>query len=115
MKSLAISVDDYSAVLASICQDTSDDLEKNDTCVTSELVVSFLLVFCQLMFETIDDEKVHEIFFVVFLTSFRKIRVIQQNSHQRSQHMYAPTLMHLFFLCLVVLEFDLPGLNTGTC
>ncbi|RZC06069.1 Sister chromatid cohesion protein PDS5-like B-B isoform B [Glycine soja] len=38
VKSLAISVDDYSAVLASICQDTSDDLEKNDTCVTSELV-----------------------------------------------------------------------------
>ncbi|KAL9313238.1 hypothetical protein ACSQ67_018690 [Phaseolus vulgaris] len=38
VKSLGISVDDYSAVLASICQDTSDDLEKNDTCVTSEHV-----------------------------------------------------------------------------
>ncbi|KAH1124425.1 hypothetical protein GYH30_014244 [Glycine max] len=38
VKSLGISVDDYSSVLASICQDTSDDLEKNDTCVTSEHV-----------------------------------------------------------------------------
>ncbi|KAG5018575.1 hypothetical protein AAZX31_06G059600 [Glycine max] len=38
VKSLGISVDDYSAVLASICQDVSDDLEKNDTCVTSEHV-----------------------------------------------------------------------------
>ncbi|KAK7352651.1 hypothetical protein VNO80_18076 [Phaseolus coccineus] len=38
VKSLGISVDDYSALLASICQDTSDDLEKNDTCVTSEHV-----------------------------------------------------------------------------
>ncbi|CAJ1973649.1 unnamed protein product [Sphenostylis stenocarpa] len=38
VKSLGISMDDYSSVLASICQDTSDDLEKNDTCVTSEHV-----------------------------------------------------------------------------
>ncbi|XP_027902902.1 nucleolar protein dao-5-like [Vigna unguiculata] len=36
VRSLGVSVGDYSAVLASICQDTSDDLEKNDTCVTSE-------------------------------------------------------------------------------
>ncbi|XP_014501584.1 uncharacterized protein LOC106762282 isoform X2 [Vigna radiata var. radiata] len=36
VRSLGVSVDDYSAVLALICQDTSDDLEKNDTCVTSE-------------------------------------------------------------------------------
>ncbi|WVZ19027.1 hypothetical protein V8G54_006349 [Vigna mungo] len=36
VRSLDVSVDDYSAVLALICQDTSDDLEKNDTCVTSE-------------------------------------------------------------------------------
>uniref|UniRef100_K7KIF2 Tudor domain-containing protein n=1 Tax=Glycine max TaxID=3847 RepID=K7KIF2_SOYBN len=39
VKSLGISVDDYSTVLASICQeDTSNDLEKNDICVTSEHV-----------------------------------------------------------------------------
>lgn len=38
VKSLGLSLDDYSAVLASICQDMSDDLEKNDTCVTSEHV-----------------------------------------------------------------------------
>ncbi|CAJ1973647.1 unnamed protein product [Sphenostylis stenocarpa] len=38
VKSLGISMSDYSLVLASICQDTSDDLEKNDTCVTSEHV-----------------------------------------------------------------------------
>ncbi|KAL2346661.1 hypothetical protein Fmac_000661 [Flemingia macrophylla] len=38
VKSLGLSVDDYSVVLASICQDVSDDLEKNDTCVTSEHV-----------------------------------------------------------------------------
>jgi len=62
VKSLGISVDDYSAVLASICQDTSDDLEKNDTCVTSEHVVSFLLVFCRLMFETFHGENIHEVF-----------------------------------------------------
>ena len=66
VKSLGISVDDYSAVLASICQDTSDDLEKNDTCVTSEHVVNFRLVFCQFMFETLHDEKIHEIFFWSF-------------------------------------------------
>ena len=72
MKSLGISVDDYSAVLASICQDVSDDLEKNDTCVTSEHVVSFLLVFCQLMSETFHDEKVHEIFFLSFFDFFQE-------------------------------------------
>ncbi|KAL5074441.1 hypothetical protein RYX36_013425 [Vicia faba] len=33
---LGISVDDYSQVLASICQDTCDILEKNGVCVTSE-------------------------------------------------------------------------------
>ncbi|KAI5403849.1 hypothetical protein KIW84_051121 [Lathyrus oleraceus] len=33
---LGISVDDYSKVLASICQDTCDSLEKNGVCVTSE-------------------------------------------------------------------------------
>lgn len=60
MKSLGISVDDYSMVLASICQDTSVDLEKNDTCVTSELLVSFLLVFFSLMFEN----DIHTIFFL---------------------------------------------------
>ncbi|RDX77938.1 Sister chromatid cohesion protein PDS5-like B-B, partial [Mucuna pruriens] len=37
VKSLGISVNDYSTVLASICQDTSD-LEKNDAHVTSEHV-----------------------------------------------------------------------------
>ena len=72
VKSLGISVDDYSSVLASICQDTSDDLEKNDTCVTSEHVVSFLLVFCQLMSETFHDEKVHEIFFLSFFDFFQE-------------------------------------------
>ncbi|RDX74286.1 DNA mismatch repair protein MSH6, partial [Mucuna pruriens] len=36
VKSLGMSMDDYSTVLASICQDTSDDLEKNDTHATSE-------------------------------------------------------------------------------
>ncbi|KAK8465453.1 hypothetical protein PHAVU_009G087900 [Phaseolus vulgaris] len=36
VKSLGISLDGYSIVLASIYQDTSVDLEKNDTCVTSE-------------------------------------------------------------------------------
>ncbi|KAJ1413122.1 Armadillo-type fold [Sesbania bispinosa] len=38
VKTWGISVDDYSTVLASICQDTSesDSLEKNDVCVTSE-------------------------------------------------------------------------------
>jgi len=67
VKSLGISVDDYSTVLASICQeDTSNDLEKNDICVTSEHVVSFLLVFCQFMFETFYDEKIHELFFLSF-------------------------------------------------
>jgi len=62
VRSLGVSVGDYSAVLASICQDTSDDLEKNDTCVTSEHAVSFLSVFCRLIFETFHDE--------VFLWSF---------------------------------------------
>ncbi|RDX80536.1 Sister chromatid cohesion protein PDS5-like B-B, partial [Mucuna pruriens] len=38
VKSLGMSVDDYSTVLASICQDTSNDLKKNDTHVTSEHV-----------------------------------------------------------------------------
>ncbi|KAK7352647.1 hypothetical protein VNO80_18071 [Phaseolus coccineus] len=38
VKSLDIPMDDYSLVLSSICQDTSDTGEKNDTCVTSEHV-----------------------------------------------------------------------------
>lgn len=66
VKSLEISLDDYSTVLASICQDTSDDLEKNDTCVTSEHVVSFLLVFCQLIFGAFYNEKIHDILFWSF-------------------------------------------------
>ncbi|QCE16301.1 transcriptional regulator ATRX [Vigna unguiculata] len=36
VKSLGVPMGDYSLVLSSICQDTSDALEKNDTCVTSE-------------------------------------------------------------------------------
>ncbi|XP_014501197.1 transcriptional regulator ATRX [Vigna radiata var. radiata] len=36
VKSLGIPMGDYSLVLSSICQDTSDALEKNYTCVTSE-------------------------------------------------------------------------------
>ncbi|CAJ1973648.1 unnamed protein product [Sphenostylis stenocarpa] len=35
VKSLGISVDDYSTVIASIYKDASNDLAKNDTCVTS--------------------------------------------------------------------------------
>lgn len=46
VKSLGIPMGDYSLVLSSICQDTSDALEKNYTCVTSEHTVSFLLVIC---------------------------------------------------------------------
>ncbi|OIV97717.1 hypothetical protein TanjilG_12474 [Lupinus angustifolius] len=36
VNSLGISVDDYSKILASICQDASDSLEQNDACVTRE-------------------------------------------------------------------------------
>ncbi|XP_058785938.1 sister chromatid cohesion protein PDS5 homolog C-like isoform X2 [Vicia villosa] len=36
VRMLDISVDDYSKVLASICQDTCDSLEKNGVCVTSD-------------------------------------------------------------------------------
>ncbi|KAF1865192.1 hypothetical protein Lal_00004566 [Lupinus albus] len=36
VKSLGISLDDYSTILASICQGASDSLEQNDICVTRE-------------------------------------------------------------------------------
>ncbi|XP_045801488.1 sister chromatid cohesion protein PDS5 homolog C-like isoform X2 [Trifolium pratense] len=36
VRTIGISVDDYSEVLASICQETSDSLEKNGVCVTDE-------------------------------------------------------------------------------
>ncbi|KAE9603686.1 hypothetical protein Lalb_Chr11g0063521 [Lupinus albus] len=36
VNSLGISVDDYSKILASICQDASGSLEQNDACVTRE-------------------------------------------------------------------------------
>ncbi|TKY58087.1 Sister chromatid cohesion protein PDS5-like B-B [Spatholobus suberectus] len=38
VSTLGISLDDYSNVLASICQDTSGSLEQNDACVTSDHV-----------------------------------------------------------------------------
>nr|KYP45759.1 Sister chromatid cohesion protein PDS5 isogeny B-B [Cajanus cajan] len=38
VNTLGISLDDYSNVLASICQDTSGSLEQNDACVTSDHV-----------------------------------------------------------------------------
>ena len=41
VNTLGISLDDYSNVLASICQDTSGSLEQNDVCATSEHAVSF--------------------------------------------------------------------------
>ncbi|MCI68758.1 micronuclear linker histone polyprotein-like, partial [Trifolium medium] len=36
VRTIGISVDDYSEVLASICHETSDSLEKNGVCVTDE-------------------------------------------------------------------------------
>ncbi|KAF7817297.1 Sister chromatid cohesion protein PDS5 like B-B [Senna tora] len=39
VKNLHISLDDYSQVLASICQETSGSLEQNDICASSENVV----------------------------------------------------------------------------
>lgn len=57
VKTLGISMDDYSDVLASICQDTSDSLGEDGECVTGELVVSFPLVLCQLIFEIFHDKK----------------------------------------------------------
>lgn len=68
VKTLGISVDDYSNVLASICKDTSDSLEKNGVCVTGEHVVSFLSVLCQLIFEIFYDEKLIIDIHLVILT-----------------------------------------------
>lgn len=39
---LGLSLDDYDDVLASICQDTSGNLDQNDVCATSDNVVNFL-------------------------------------------------------------------------
>lgn len=39
---LGLSLDDYDDVLASICQDTSGNLDQNDVCATSDHVVNFL-------------------------------------------------------------------------
>jgi len=63
VKSLGVPMGDYSLVLSSICQDTSDALEKNDTCVTSEHTVSFLLVICLLIFETFHDKRILKFYF----------------------------------------------------
>ena len=41
VKNLGISLENYSEVLASICQDASGSLEQNDACATSEHVVGF--------------------------------------------------------------------------
>ena len=49
VKTLCVSVEDYSSVLASICQDASDSLEQNDVCATSEHVVSFPFIFIELI------------------------------------------------------------------
>jgi hypothetical protein len=38
VRTFGTSVDDYSEVLASICQDTSDSLEKNGVCVRSFVI-----------------------------------------------------------------------------
>lgn len=40
VNTLGISLDDYSNVLASICQDTSGNLEQNDVCATSDHAVN---------------------------------------------------------------------------
>lgn len=44
VNTLDISLDDYSNVLASICQDTSGNLEQNDASITSDHVVIFLVL-----------------------------------------------------------------------
>lgn len=41
VNTLSISLDNYSKVLASICQETAGSLEQNDVCASSENVVSF--------------------------------------------------------------------------
>lgn len=46
VSTLGISLDDYSQVLATICQETPGSVEQNDVC-TGEQVVCFLSVSCK--------------------------------------------------------------------
>lgn len=41
VKTLSVSLDDYSKVLASVCQEASSGLEQNDARASSENAVSF--------------------------------------------------------------------------
>lgn len=100
VKTLGISLNDYSKVLTTICQETPGSMEQNDVCA-GENVVSFLLVPMQinilLALNTSHDRKGS--FWFNCFPFFRRMRSNQPKNRWMSQLRYFIFLFWILSLC----------------
>jgi hypothetical protein len=103
---LGISFDDYSDVLASACRDVSDDVAKNDVCVTSGHVYVYFIGLKKFL---------HELTYELICFWSRYMIANQQKSLWRSRHRCVCS-SHVFLFSIWLFYFLFSSFwDTGTC